>query len=163
MKKILFISTVFLFIGSFCFSQSPLSPGERQFNAGLGVGGDGIPVYGGVDFAVADNITLGPEVQYRTIGDGDFDLNTFSVLGVFNYHFDELFTLPSDWNIYAGAHAGFYFIDTPANYNGREESGFGLGLQVGARYFVSERFGLNLQVGGGSVVSDGRLGISLKF
>ncbi|WP_366185107.1 hypothetical protein [Flavobacterium ovatum] len=46
-------------------------------------------------------------------------------------------------------------------YNGAEN--LGLGLQIGGRYFFTDRFGINLQFGGGNVTSGGKIGITYKL
>ena len=102
-RLIIFILPLFYF-GS--YGQSPLDVGEKQFNAGLGFSDNGIPIYVGADFGVAQNITLGAELSYRNIGDQGFDLNTLGLVGIFDYHLDELLSLSPEWNVYAGANAG---------------------------------------------------------
>ena len=148
------IIVLFLFVCSVStgFSQSPLYAGEKQLNFGIGIDdGGGIPLYAGVDFHIADNLTLGPVASLSS----DF----FSGVGAINYHFDELFGLPSEWNIYAGANAGF-IASLDDDFSG---DGFGIGLQLGGRYFFNDRWGINLEGGGGNQISGGKLGMTMKF
>ena len=92
-----------------------------------------------------------------------------SILGIQangNYHFNEVLDIPSEWDFYAGANLNYY--NWNSKYNGvsnnySDEDNFGIGLQVGGRYFFSDNFGVNLQVGGGNVVSGAKIGITYIF
>lgn len=165
MRKLIF--GIILLGASVVMAQSPISPGEKQLNAGVGISGWGTPIYVGVDFGVAKDFSVGPQLSYRNYNNNNFggvDYNTsITVIGLTgNYHFDSLLDLPSDFNIYAGLHLGYYIWNYPDNWGGGSASGLGLDLQVGARYFFSESFGLNLEFGGGQV-SGGKFGITKKF
>ncbi len=150
--RILFVLLGFVFMSSFCHAQSPLYAGEKQANFGLGIDdGGGTPLYAGVDFNIANNLTLGPVAAVSS----DF----FSGTGNLNYHFDELFVLPSEWNVYAGVNAGF-IVSLDDDFDG---DGFGIGAQLGGRYFFSDRLAVNLEGGGGNQLAGGKLGVTLKF
>lgn len=150
--KSFFVLLLFVFCTSISYSQSPLQSGERQANFGVGLDNTGsVPLYVGVDFNIADNVTLGPIASIS----GDF----FSGVGALNYHFDELFALPSEWNVYAGANVGF-IASLDDNFRG---DGFGIGLQLGGRYFFNEKWGANIEAGGGNQISGGKVGATFKF
>jgi len=153
MKKSIFVIMLMAFSFSM-MAQSPLPKGGTQLNAGFGLDDEGeLPVYAGVDFGIANNLTLGPYVGIS----GEY----VSITGNLNYHFDELFGLDPDWNIYAGINAGF--VSDTNDDNGDNDDGFGIGAQLGARYFFSDNIGVNLEAGGGNQVSGGKLGITVVF
>lgn len=160
MRKLIFAVSI-LCVG-FLFAQSPIAPGESQLNAGVGLSSWGVPIYVGVDFGVAEDISVGGNFSYRNYSEFTYDWSLI-VLGVNgNYHFDNILDLPSDWNVYGGLTLGYYIWSTPAGYNGNRGSGLGLDAQIGTRYFFSDSFGINLEVGGGTAAG-GKLGITKKF
>lgn len=148
MKKLILIA----FFGIFCqlgFSQSPLGDGGVQINGGVGFNDfDGVPVYLGADFGVAESLTVGPIAA--------FSENLFSLGGNVNYHFDHLLQLPSEWNIYGGATVSYVDVE-----NVNSDGDIDLGLQVGGRYFFSPTVGLNLEAGGGTEVTGGKIGLTI--
>lgn len=164
--KRLILGTVLL-VGSFTLAaQSPIAPGEKQFNAGVGLSSYGVPLYAGVDFGVAQDISIGGVFSYRKFSDGFAGTNfdwTLIVLGLNgNYHFDNILDLPSDWNVYGGLTLGYYIWSEPSGYTGTRASGLGIDAQVGTRYFFSKTFAVNLELGGGTAAG-GKLGITKKF
>jgi len=144
-------------------AQAPLNKGGAQLNAGFGFSGYGIPIYGGVDFGVAKDFTLGVEGSFRSYSDGWGNYTVFGFLGNGNYHFNSIMQIPSEWDFYAGLNLGFYAWSTPNGYNGPHSSGLGLGLQVGGRYFFTPKFGINLEFQGGNTISGGKFGITYRF
>jgi hypothetical protein len=167
MKK---LSIIFLLSAIPLFAvnaQSPLQNGKVQLNAGLGFSGWGVPVYAGLDFGVSRDITLGFEGSFRdyrqTYNETHYKSSIFGISGNGNYHFNRLLHIPGKWDFYAGANVGFYGWSTPNGYPGTGDSGLGLGLQIGGRYFITRNFGLNLEFGGGNAFSGGKFGITLIF
>jgi outer membrane immunogenic protein len=160
MKKLIF--GLLLLGATSIMAQSPISPGQKQLNAGFGISTWGLPVYVGVDFGVAQDFSLGGVVSYRGYNDGfgDWSIMTFGMNG--NYHFDNLLDLSSDWNVYGGLTLGYYVWNTPNGYTGNQNSGLGLDAQIGTRYFFSKSFAANLELGGGTI-GGGKLGITKKF
>jgi outer membrane immunogenic protein len=67
MKKLIF--GLLLLGATSIMAQSPISPGEKQLNAGFGISTWGLPVYVGVDFGVAQDFSLGGVVSYRGYND----------------------------------------------------------------------------------------------
>lgn len=170
MKKIAFLLVIFTI--SFANAQAPLEKGGIQLNAGFGASNWGTPVYVGLDFGLMQNITLGGELSYQAYNQGyygysDYKSTIFGIQANGNYHFNELLDIPSKWDVYAGASLNYYSWTTKLdgtkvnNYNDAED--FGLGLQVGGRYFFTDSFGVNLQLGGGNVTSGAKFGITYKF
>lgn len=103
----------------------------NYFNAGVGVSGYGLPVYAGIDYTVADRITVGAmaSVNWR-LPFGNFwwggGGNYRSVYGLGvngNYHFLE----PGDeFDLYAGLSVGYNIarrrtLDGPGVWNTRSE------------------------------------------
>ncbi len=167
MKKNIFL-VVFCFVGLGVFAQSPLEKGGIQLNAGVGTSNWGTPIYFGLDYGIYKDITVGGELSYRSQSNY-YGQNQYrsSVLGVGvngNYHFNRIFNLPSQWNIYAGLSLNYYAWSYENDlYKSNNNSNLGLGAQVGARYFFTKKFGVNLELGGGSAANGGKIGITYKL
>ena len=168
MKKLI-LSIALITLVSFAFSQSPLPKGKKQFNAGVGFSGWGVPIYAGMDFAVHNDVSLGFELSYRSYGENwsgyKFRHQIFGIYGNGNYHFNTILNIPSNWDFYAGLNIGFNVWNTTGDfdYNGGSSSGLGLGGQIGGRYYFSQKFGLNLEFGGGNSTNGGKFGISIRL
>jgi outer membrane immunogenic protein len=145
-------------------AQCPLKKGEHQFNAGLGFSSWGVPVYAGIDFGVFSDITAGIEASFRSynenIDGSGYTSSVFGIAGNGNYHFNTVLEIPKNWDFYAGITLGYYSWVLASDYPGNNSSGFGLGAQIGGRYFFNKNFGLNLEFGGGSGFSGGKIGIT---
>ena len=164
MKKlsvILLLSLITLFTVS---AQSQIGKGRKQLNAGVGLSGWGVPVYVGMDFGISQDITLGFEGSFRSYNQNyekiKYNSSIIGFSGNGNYHFNRVFSIPDNWDFYAGLNLGFYVWSSPDNYPGDGTSGLGLGGQIGGRYFINHNFGLNLEVGGGNAFSNGKFGIT---
>ncbi len=150
MKKIALLISILMITGTI-FAQdgaAPLSKGDKQLNFGLGFSGRGIPAYVGMDFAVHNDWTVGPVV--KVVIDDDFG---FGALGRVDYHWNRLIGIPSNWDFYAGASVGFISGD---NFD------LDLGIQVGGRWYWSDKWGLNLEFGGGTGYGTS-IGVSMKL
>jgi outer membrane immunogenic protein len=167
MKKIFFALMLLCILGFSVHAQAPLAKGEKQLNAGLGLSGWGVPVYIGADFGIERNFTLGFEGSFRSYSDywhnGYYNQTIIGILGNGNYHFNSIMNIPSKWDFYAGLNLGFFIWSSPSNYGGPNSSGLNLGVQVGGRYFFTNRFGINLEFGGGNEISGGKFGITYKL
>jgi hypothetical protein len=166
-KNFMLAVSAILFITIGASAQSALPKGQNQINFGVGFSGKGIPVYFGFDHAIHNNVTLGAELNYRGYEENyrndNYKHNVLGVAGNINYHFNTLFSIPSNWDLYAGANVGFNVYNSPDNYDGDDVSGLGLGLQVGGRYFFTNKTGINLEFGGGNAFSGGKLGLTIKL
>ncbi len=166
MKKLLIVVLVALSTTA-TFAQGTLEVGRNQLNVGLGFSGWGIPVYVGIDHGFKDNITLGGELSFRSyrqkIIGTTYSHSIIGISGNGNYHFNELLDIDPEWDLYAGLNIGFYIWNSPSGYPGSGASGLGLGGQIGGRYFFSNTLAVNLEFGGGSVFSNGKIGITKKF
>ena len=149
MKKIS-LTIAMVVIATAIFAQSaPLSKGDKQLNFGLGFSDHGLPVYVGVDFAVHDDWTVGPVLRVNFHED---DIS-FGAIGRVDYHWNRLLEIPSNWDFYLGAHVGADFGN---------DVDLAIGLQVGGRWYWSDKWGLNLEFGGGTGYG-GSFGLSMKF
>ena len=150
MKKITFLIGIF-FIATTMMAQegaAPLSKGDKQLNFGLGFSHWGLPVYAGMDFAFHNDWTAGPVL--RVVIDDDFGIGA---AGRVDYHWNRLMGIPSNWDFYLGANVGFLSGD---------DHGLDWGLQLGGRYYWSEKWGFNLEFGGGNGYG-GSVGLSMKL
>lgn len=171
MQKIPVICLVLLSTVTYALAQAPLEKGGKQLNAGFGFSNWGVPIYAGLDFGVHPDITIGPQVSFRSFSENYRDINgnkysyshtIFVIAFNGNYHFNTLLEIPSEWDLYAGLTLGYYMWSSPSGYLGDRSSGLGLDAQIGGRYFFSEKFGINLEFGGGTA-SGGKIGITYKL
>lgn len=151
MKRIVLLLGIIL-VSTSLFAQegeAPLSRGDMQINFGLGFGTWGLPVYGGLDIAVHDDVTIGPEISVI------FDRNVvyFGAVARGDYHFNRIIGISQEWDFYAGASLGFR---AGPDFNAL------FGVQVGGRWYWDERWGLNVEIGGGSFFG-GHIGVSMKI
>lgn len=165
MKKLtLFVAAIVMAIFSLK-AQAPIQPGEMQLNAGLGLSTYGTPVYGGLEFGVANNISVGGEVSFRKYGKyAAYSPSITTIAAIGNYHFNELLDIPSQWDLYAGLSLGYsmWSDNNKYDYSWFKGSGAYFTGQIGGRYFFSDKFGVNLELGGGNY-SGGKIGITLKI
>jgi outer membrane immunogenic protein len=124
--------------------QAPLSTGQLAFNGGVGLGRAPLPLYVGLDGAVHPDVTVGGDLFVSS------RLNGVTLMGRVDYHWNRLLGIPRDGDLYLGA--GLVVAD------------YGLWprLQVGGRWFFSERVGLNLELGGESKWAGGLFGVTVK-
>ncbi len=151
MTKLKVIAILFFLSGAVMAQgfRAPLSKGQKQLNMGLGFDSYGLPIYGSVDFAVHDEVTIGPQVNIVFYD----NITAFSIGFRGDYHFNRLFEITPDWDVYGGANIG-------VGFNGHDD--LDLGLQIGGRYYWSRKWGLNLEFAGGNTFST-KLGVSMKF
>lgn len=170
MKK---ITLILMLLGLFTFTsqaQAPLEQGGIQINAGLGLSSWGLPIYGGFEYGIGNNISIGGELSFRSksesYGDSKWKSSYTSIAGIANYHFNELLNIPSQFDFYAGLSLGYSIFnskyDGPGDYDYSGSGGSGLYLsgQVGGRYFFSDNVAVNLELGGGNVFSGGKIGVT---
>lgn len=127
---------------------APLSKGQKQLNFGTGFSGRGIPVYATMDFAFHNDWTIGPVV--KVVIDDDFG---FGALGRVDYHWNRLIGIPSNWDFYLGGSVGFI---------AGNDFDLDLGIQVGGRWYWSDKWGINLEFGGGTGYGSS-FGLSMKL
>ncbi len=151
MKK-LFFTVLFLSATTLIFAQGPIAKGGKQLNLGLGLSSWGLPIYAGMDFGIHKDITLGGEISFRSYNNNGLAC----ISGNGNYHFNSLLYIPTNWDFYAGLNLGMYVGNTNL-------SGFDLGAQIGGRYYFNSKFGINLEFKGGTTLTDGKFGISIRL
>ena len=129
----------FVAIATFSFGQA-----QKYLNIGfVGVS---------YEIPIASAITIAPAAFTN------FDFTNL-VLGVkANYYFDDMFGLPSEWDVYGGANAGFGL-----GIGNNTNNDFGFGLQVGGRWFWSDKWGVYLEAGGGNLGGSGGVGVTMKM
>ncbi|PIF00964.1 MAG: hypothetical protein CR994_02650 [Maribacter sp.] len=170
MKKIIltlfFVATTSLVLGQ------RVMEGESQINAGFGFTSDwGVPFYGGFDYGVHEDITVGLQVSYASetynAGSyGDYKGTWFGVGANGNYHFNTVLDIPDNFDVYAGvtlAYDSFSYKYPNGFIGSNTSSGMGFAGQIGARYYFSDKLGVNLEFGGGNITSGGKIGISYKL
>ena len=167
MKKILILTTLCL-ATVVAFAQNPIKKGDKLLNAGFGLGSFGTPIYVGLEFGVHEDISVAGEVSYQSKSYGWGKTSAFGVGAKGNYHFNRILEIDKKWDLYAGAGLNYYNFNHKSDnsgyiYDGSYSSGIGVDVQVGGRYFFTEKLGVNLEFGGGSNLSGGKLGISLKL
>ena len=140
MKKTLLILTIGLLSYNLSFSQA-----TKQLNFGL--------IGASFDIPLATNVSIAP--MART----NFDISHLVVGVKADYYFDNLIGIPEAFDFYAGANAGYriYLNDT----NG-DVSNLDMGLEVGGRWFWSDKWGINLELSGG-VGYGGMIGLTMKL
>ena len=174
MKKPLhFLLTLNLLLVFQFQAKAQFFPEKPMLNAGVGFSGYGIPIYASIDFPVSDNITVGGSVSFQTntenfgFNDTRWKHTIFGIGARGDYHFNELLDVPDEWDLYAGVSLEYYSWETKlkgggeAIYRGSGSGGLGFSGRVGCRYFFNEKLGANLEFGGGSVLSSGRIGITV--
>lgn len=151
MKKFLAIVAVVVLSFGAAQAQNPIPSGTKFLNIGLGFSNHGVPVGVGMDFGIGHDFSLGFDATHRF----NYDNANWGLAGNVNYHFNRILNIPSCFDFYAGANVGAKF--------GNSDSGLDLGLQVGGRYFFTDKFGINLQFGGGNNFSGGKVGVTFKL
>jgi hypothetical protein len=150
MKRINLLIGLVLITGAIMAQSgsAPLSKGDKQLNFGLGYSSRGLPTYIGMDFAFHNDWTAGPVV--KLVFDDDFG---FGALGRIDYHWNRLIGIPSNWDFYLGASVGVISQDKFI---------LDLGLQLGGRWYWSDKWGVNLEFGGGTGFGSSA-GVSMKL
>jgi outer membrane immunogenic protein len=150
-RTILYLLMTFFAIGTFAQAGgvAPLAKGDKQLNFGTGFSNNGIPIYVSMDFALHKDITLTPEVHVK------FDDKVKGgILLKADYHWNYLIGIPDNWDFYAGVRAGFDVGD--------DDFVPDIGIQVGGRWYWSEKWGMNLELGGGTGFGT-TFGLSMKL
>lgn len=127
MKKALLLVVAVIITMNFGYSQA-----AKQLNFGL--------IGASFEIPVASAITVGPAAYTN------FNLDYLTVGAKANYYFDELFGLPDAWDVYGGANIGFGIA-----MNNNQNNDLDLGLQIGGRWFWSEKWGVYVELGGGKL------------
>lgn len=157
------VAALSIFLVSFSYAQSPLEKGKIQLNGGFGTSSWGSPVYFGADYGLTEVITTGAEVSYQSYKVFGIKSLIIGFQGNANYHFNKILNLPKEWNLYAGVNLNYYCWFVENNKNNELQvidEPFGVGTQIGARYFFNKNFAINIEGGTGSVNSLGKIGVT---
>lgn len=127
-------------------SVTAFSQANMQLNFGL--------------IGVSYEIPVTTDISIAPFGATNFDLSWLTAGVKGNYYFDNLLSITDPFDFYAGANAGYRF---PFIDNAGSNAGFDAGLQVGGRWFWSEKMGLYLELGGGMGGAMGGLGLTLRL
>lgn len=167
MKKLILV-VAFALVSAVGFSQNPLGVGQNQLNVGVGLSDRGVPIYLGLDHGISRDLTIGGELSYRSFNEDEnsfrYEHNVIGISGNLNYHFNTALNMSNEWDFYVGPNLGYYsYSSNYDNYDGRYNSGLGVGAQIGFRYYLSNSVGLNLEFGGGNAFSGGKFGLTFKL
>lgn len=158
---------VLIYTSTMLFSQTPLPKGSSQLNVGVGLSSWGIPFYLGFDAGMKNDFSLGVEgsfrYNYENWRQNRYRHNIIGISGNANYHFNRVFGMTPNWDLYAGLNIGFYIWNYAPGFDGNRTSGLGLGAQVGGRYYFSSKTGINFEFGSGNAFSGGKVGLSFKL
>lgn len=155
------------------FQANAQNSNFNYFNAGVGISGYGLPVYAGIDYTVADRISVGAmaSVNWRLPfgnfwwGGGNGYRSVYGIGVNGNYHFLD----PGDeFDLYAGLSAGyniarFRIVDGPGVWNTRSEGWPFLGVQVGGRATLDNGIIVHAEIGGGNFAAALRVGVSFPI
>jgi hypothetical protein len=149
MKKMLLIIAMVLTAG-FTMAQTKTQPSNvlKQVNFG--------PVYAGVDFALQENITAGPMLNYDwSYYDSDYGAfrAAFNISGKADYHLGSLLNLSDEWDLYGGVRFGVGFAS---------HTKFLAGIEIGGRWFWNKKWGLNIESVYGNYWG-GNIGVTMRL
>ena len=124
--------------------------GDIVAHAGIGLGstysfgGLGLPLGGGVEFGITDNIGVGGDIGFVSAS----GLTIFYIGPKGYYHFNDLLNLDSDeLDVYGGLRILSRHFSVGEGIFGVSASGIYPGLHVGGRYFFSESLGAYAELG----------------
>jgi hypothetical protein len=131
--------------------------GSKVIDLGIGFSGYGTPIHGAFEHFFTDDISAGVFLNFASYS--GFSVIWGGVKG--NYHFNRILNLNDDKvDLSAGASIGYWSV------GGTGFSTFGntvfFGVQIGGRYFFSDKIGAFAEFGGGNL-SGGIVGVSFKF
>jgi hypothetical protein len=160
----------------------------RFLNIGFGASGWGVPVYANLEFPIKfenQSISVGCSFQTKSESYGRYYGETLrwnhSIIGVqgaWNYSLDELISqfieIPEEFELQTGAQLDVYiwkstlssdFENYDVAYSGAGRGNVGFSIRTSARYYFGEndRLSANVSLRGGTVMSSGRVGISLSL
>jgi len=135
----------------FAQESGAIKKGGMEVNAGLGIWSNSptiIPLHGGMDFGISDDISLGFDVEWRLYKTLGWSHNVFVLQARGDYHFNKLIELDNKWDVYVGLQLGPAFVTAASDYTGSIK-GFNFAVDgiVGGRWFFSGNTGLNAEIG----------------
>ena len=154
--------------------STALQKGHFQVNLGSGYTNWGVPIYGGVDYAFNEDITLGGFVSYSSYSENWFNASwkheVLSAFGSINMHVNRLLQFDEDVDLYGGISLGFSSFSTKASdnsnpaltYSGDKNSGLLFAIQAGGRYYFTDNLGAIGEVLVGNMVGL-RVGLTYRI
>lgn len=147
--RLLFIALALLPLGT--LAQNALPDGKAQINLGFGIDEvDATVLYGGIDYAIHPDVTLGLNVNYRDYSSDIFrdltiggNLWSYQVNG--NYHFNNWWGINSNWDVYAGLNITTYSLNWA---QGGVYSEVLMAGQIGGRYYINEKLAIQAEFSG---------------
>jgi outer membrane immunogenic protein len=162
MKKRIIICLLTLLITMNLTSQNTMKD-KLQINAGFGLSNYGLPLYGGFDYGIMKDLSVGGELSFRSHSAGGSNLTLIGIGGNVNYHFNTIFKIKDNhWDVYGGGTLAYWVWNWDKNIAGFNTSGIGLSAQIGGRYFFTKNWAANLELGGGTL-SGGKIGVTYRL
>ena len=152
MKKLLFSIVLLLSINTIVNAQAWDGRGDTKINAGYefysyyplnSIDDTRNGLSASIDYGITDNISVGSGINYN-IKYTNFYFNIRS-----DYHFQNLFELSSNFDVYAGGDIGL---------NSYYKNNFDFGFHVGTRFMFTDAVGIYLEIG-----NRGNVGLSYNF
>lgn len=151
MKKVLFTLCAVALLLPTGHAQNALQKGKAQVNLGFGIDEvDAIVLYGGLDYGIHQDITIGLHINYRDYTDNLYRESTrggnlwvYQLNG--NYHFNNWWGMSPDWDVYAGLNVTNYSLYLVSGGVNNEAL---LAGQIGGRYYINDQFALHAEVSG---------------
>jgi outer membrane immunogenic protein len=149
------------------------APNLKQLTIGIGTSGGGIPIAADLQFEIHRNISIGPILSYQSWNEpesfGTVKYSSTGFGGQIVYHWNNLLSIPSNWDVYSSATLGYHSYKATYNnqpiesyYNGYN-GGVGLWYNVGGKYFFNEKLGVALDLGYNGVGHGGRVGLAIRL
>ncbi len=174
MKKITIIA--FLLVAGLAFSSNVNAQGFeprqgfKQLNFGVGSSGWGVAVFGGMDFGIANKVTIGPWAGIRTKS----NVTAITVGFRGDYHWGaHLPDLPEELDLYGGVGLGYTnvtvdngdFDPVSGTFSDSNNGYTDVWFRAGARWYFSPQWGVMAEATGASRgdLAGLLVGLSYKF
>ncbi len=137
-----------------------IKKGGKEINAGVGFWSNQpviIPLHGGMDFGITDDISMGFDVGWRLYNSIGWNHNVIVIQGRFDYHFNSIARWDEKWDVYAGLKAGPAVVtatDDYPEYGNLKGFNVAVDLFVGGRWFFTNNIALNAEAGFMGVIPD---------
>lgn len=145
-KKALYLFFTVFFTQTLFSQQAWKGAGDQKIHAGITGWGYGTGLAATYDYGITDRISLGGGANFYFENNSAKKNDKFFIFGRVNYHLNEVLGIPDRWDVYPGADIGII------------GNTFGLGVHLGARYFINDKFGVYLEAG-----NNGSLGLSINI
>ena len=152
MKKVLFLVIVLFSINTITNAQAWDGKGDTKVSAGYefygfsiidNIGNTENAVVSTIDYGISDNISVGTGVKYN------FNSTNLYVNLRADYHFQHIFELSSNFDIYVGADIGLNTV---------YKQEWDMGLHIGTRFMFTDVVGIYFEIG-----NSGIAGLSYNF